>query len=535
MSCLPFSLVRPLSLALAGGALLAAPALAQDPAWQGWWGLHRQDYLIPNRLPGAEKLNDPEAANETTASRTPAIAKKAREFALDHLEDAHDGVRMSAALVIGRVGGVAGAEAILKRLPHEDGVVGYGMLLALGLGATPVGIDALLDISTDSLWGRVKLDVHADSYATIALAMAREHGGGSRIEKPFHKQLRKRKRDDEDSYSALCFLAISPTDDLRDFALKRIDDGQANTAVRRRAAESLAVFDDEKTAKQLKKALTRGADIEFRRTAALAIGEVDSEDMAEFLVEAYDDEAEQAVRQNLLTSIGRIGGHEAFELLLKEWEKGNTQIRAFALLGLSLMAREGTDMRAARVLEQAFQEARSESERNGAMLALGIGRVREGIPVLKEVLLDGSNAQVRGNAAQALGMIGGEAARAALLEAAADDQSPQLVGMILTGLGLVGEAEDAPLMIELFKGLGNAESRVAAVWALSLHGSEEILSLLFDLAEDQSEDNPTRAAAMRGIGMMLEDGPRPLTGRLTRLHNSAEEPDWISYIWGLEI
>lgn len=491
--------------------------------------------MVPNRLPGAEKLNEPTAADETVASRAPAIAEKARKFALDHLTDQHDGVRMAAALVVGRLGGVEGAEAILKRLPHESGIVGYGMLLALGLGATPVGIDALLDISTDSLWERVKLDVHADSYATIALAMAREHGGGSRITKPFHKQLRKRKRDDEDSFSALCFLAISPTEELREFALKRASDGQAHTAVRRRAVESLAVFDDEAVAKSLKKILTRGADIEFRRTAALAIGEVDSKDMTEYLVEAYEDEAEQAVRQNLLTSIGRIGGHEAFELLLEEWENGNTQIRAFALLGLSLMAREGTDLRAARVLEQAFNGARSESERNGAMLALGIGQVKDGVPELREVLLEGANARVRGNAARSLGMIGGEQARTALLEAAADNQSAELINQIMTGLGLIGNAEDAPLLKELFEGIDNAEARVGAVRSLSFHGSEPILDLLFNLAEDQSEDNPTRAAAMRGIGMMLEDGPRPLTGRLTRLHNSAEQPDWVQLIWGLEI
>lgn len=530
-------LARTLAAAALAGSTLAGSALAlQDPpAWQNWWTQHRQDYLIPNRLPGAEKLNDPEAQDETTASRAPAIAEEARVFALEHLEDAHDGVRMSAALVIGRLGGTEGAEAILERIKHESGFVEYGMVLALGLGATPAAIDALLDISEDSLWGRVRLDLHADSYATVALAMAREHGGAARIDKKFNKQLRKRKRDDEDSYSAVCALAISPTEELRDFALKKVEDEGANTAVRRRAVTSLATFDDEKVAKVLKKVLTRGKDIEFRRTAALAIGEVDSKDMEEFLVEAYADEAEQAVRQNLLTSLGRIGGHQAFELLLEEWEDGNTQVRAFAMLGMALMAREGTDARASRMLEVAYQEARSESERNGAVLAMGIGQATGGVSILREVLLEGSNNAVRGNAAMALGMIGTEEAHEALLEAAAENQSPELIGNILTGLGLIGDAEDAPLMKELFEEFGNAEARVAAVWSLALHGSEAILDLMFELAEDQLEDNPTRAAAMRGIGMMLEDGPRPLTGRLTRLHNSAEQPDWLQYIWGLEI
>ena len=529
---------RPLALALSLLSwILGAPAAAaQDPpAWQQWWQGHRQDYLVPNRLPGAEALNDPEAQDETSASRAPIIAEKAREFALEHLEDQDAGVRMSAALVIGRLGGVEGAEAILDRIPHESGVVGYVMLLALGLGATPNGIDALLDVSTDGLWKRHRLDVHADNFATVGLAFAREHGGAARLDKDFHKQLKKRKRKDEPSYSALCFMAISPTEELREFALKKLADGQAHTFVRRRAAESLGLFDDEEVAKALKKYLKRGADIELRRSVALSIGEVDAEGMEEFLVEAYEDESEQAVRANLLTSIGRIGGDAAFDLLLEESEKGNTQLRAFALLGMALMAREGTDPRAVRVLEDAVLQAKSDSERNGAVLAMGIARAEGGVPLLRDVLLEGASASARANAALALGMIGGEEARAALLEAAAKEQSAELVVRLITGLGLVGEAEDAEVLIELFGDLRGTEVRQPAVWGLALHGSERILDLLFDMAEDQSEDNPTRAAAMRGIGMMLEDGPRPLTGRLSRLSNPAARPDWLDGIWGLEI
>jgi HEAT repeat protein len=530
----------PWCLLLLGSVLacLALPVLAaqggqgEAPQWTDWWRAHRQDYLVPHRLvPSSEE--QAEGEDGTAAKRKIPKVEEVNEFARAQLTDPMPGVRTAAAFLLARTAGAEALPQLLERLEKEDGVMQHSLLLAIGMCAEPDAIEALMDIIKDGMLGRQRLNLRGPAYATLALGLAREQGQKERVDKELGKLLRQRKVDDEVVHAELMLAALSPAPDLEELCMEQLRNRQAPVWVRRRAAASLASYPSPKAAKVLLDTFGDASDVDLVRTIALALGAMPGDEHAKALIKLYGKEGEQHVRAHLLTSLGRNAGVGTLDALIEAYEGSNTALRDFALIGLALYTRDIEAPRADDVLLKALADRSSDTRKEVVALACGLGRVEGAITQLAELLATGDTQPVRANSALALGFIGTAAAREHLLAAGANQKGSQTLPEVIGALGLIGDSRDGEQLVAWTKGLSATERRASAIPLLALHGSVEVIDGLVSFGGDQSEDGPTRAAALQALGLLYEDGPRPISGRPLRFELPALTPEWMAMLWTL--
>jgi HEAT repeat protein len=521
---------------LAGLALLgsALPARAQQeaPEWTEWWSAHRQDYLVPHRLVPSKEEQEAEAEGTVTLKKIPKV-EEINEFALTQIDDPWPAVRLAAAFLLARTSGEKALPVLLARLEKDDGSQQHPLLLAIGMTTAPEAVDLLVDVIEDGMLGRQRLALRSDAFATLGLGLAREHGQREAVDAAIEKLLKRRKLGDEVQHALLTLAALSPSPALEEYCREQVRNRQAQIFVRRRAAASLASYPGEKSAKVLLDTFKDASDVDLVRSVALALGAMPGDGHAKALVKLYEREGEQHIKAHLLTSLGRNAGVGTLDALIQAFEGGNTALRDFALIGLALYTREHEAPRADQVLLAALADRSSDTRKEVVVLACGLARLPEAVTPLAELVANGATQPVRANAALALGLIGDEAAREQLLAAGGNQKGSQTLPEIVGGLGLIGDARDGETLVGWVRGLKANERRAAAIQFLALHGSLEVIDGLVQFAGDQSEDGPTRAAALQALGLLYEDGPRPISGRPLRFERNPTFPEWLASLWAM--
>ncbi len=498
-------------------------------AWWMWWEFGKLEFLRP--------AHDVVALSPRTVTAgvtlDDAMAREARRDEVlmavrPLLADADPAVRASAVTTIGRLAGAAFTDGIIALLRDPAPEVRSRAILALGAAGSARAAQTLLAIARTGRAAKDGDDLGPDArpLAILALGMARRRG----LAQDFSAEIaaifaEAKRRDAEDLGTAAEFhAALAPADGLVTILEAAATDRNAPDALRARHIELAAVARPlpatPAVVRGLQDALA-GRGVETRRSAAIALGRTEHELVAPHLMTAFEVEREPLARGFLLIAIGRRGGDRAKTFLAEQMNSGDAALRPWAALASALIVRraDAPELRAA---------IRSADIPDGARcLALGLAGDAASVEKTGAILREAAAPADRLYAAAALGLIGGDEAHDVLVSALVHEKDEQIRTEICQALGGMGRPADAA---RIAGALAQTKSgRRAAHWgaAAGFHRTEEMLTALMKLVADPATTPAARAAAVEGLGLLLDPAPRPTLPALLRDANFAVMPSWL--------
>jgi HEAT repeat protein len=214
--------------------------------------------------------------------------------------------------------------------------------------------------------------------------------------------------------------------------------------------------------------------------------------------------------------------NRVYDTLRTNLRKGSYHSKPFAALALGIMGRAPRHAGNVEVFRELlrfeFREYRGDPKNRGAYaLALGLLDDRRSIGDLAKVLADrGEVGRLRGACATALGLLGGPEAREVLARTLADPDDRDLRHDTVGALGLRGTAdlEVMSWMLRDRKSPSVLQGAVAA--ALAQAGDRAAVDLLVTVAGDASVQDLNRAAAVTGLGLLVDPHDVPRLRDLSR-------------------
>ncbi|MCK6447018.1 MAG: HEAT repeat domain-containing protein [Planctomycetes bacterium] len=513
---------------------LAAEA-SDEATWWMWWEYNKLAYLPATPL--AIELErrtgefDAEARRAATAQELDALRQAQREALASGVRDDDAVVRAEAVIALARLGAAPNLELLLGALTDRSLEVRHRAILALGVSGSPKAFGCLESLARTGAVreGGPQVSTRAREFALLGLALGRRAGSFDvRADRAVFEILIERKtaRTDSIVVAALAYHALAPSPELETAVLSIAKDAQAPTPLRARAIESLSSVDRQETLSALQHWLS-GAELELRRSAALVLGRSRHDLALPPLMTAFEVEVEPLTKGFLLVSIGEQGGTKARDFLIRTVEKGDAVWRPWAALGLGILARNADDAVARDAVRRGVKSERNADAIGAYRIGAGLARDRGSVPELAQALVAVSDPRQRMYAATALGLVGDEAALKALRARLDDERSPLVRVAIAQALGHCGKSEDAPRLVSVLGDVREPALQGLAAVAMAFHGSRSALVGLTELSRAESTGAASRAAALNGIGMLLDHRPPFALSCVSRHSNYTLYEDWL--------
>lgn len=516
-----------------GGEEFIAYALTQgDTGWRVWWEYNKLEFLRPNRFELDTGRDD--APGRTFTSQLDFMRRVSSPPLVEALRHRDARIRAAAASALGRFGGPDVVELLQPLLSDTNLAVRDAALLGLGASGRAGAGELLFDLAVDGeARGVQDLGQRGRALAIVALGLCRKAGLDASYDAKLVDLLRARsgKLSEEVGVAAMTYAQFSPSADLLVLARELAFDGAQSWPVRSRAIEALQHAQDATTLGMLQHLLS-GSQMELRRSAALSLGEYRHDLVVAGLLTAHDLEKESMTRSYALVSLGRQGGVKARERLVEALDSSDSAERAWAALGLGILAREAGDPSLASELAPALKRVKLVGERPAYWLALGLARAEGAFDVLAHELVEARDPQARMYAAQALALLGGERAHGILRERLAVERSDLARSQIALALGVLGRREDVEAIAKSLAGLGDPMLQRQVASALAFHGTSDALVRLGAMLADEKLDAAVRAAAIDGLGMLLGKTQPLALAATARSSNPTLQPPWLREIYG---
>ncbi len=512
--------------------------LLADERWVAWWDWNRAAFLDeaaaskeprtarligPTTHSGCDSIRPPEpfGTNERIASRTRLSAA---------LRDPDSNVRAAAAVALGRLGDDADVAALEGLLDDADRGVRNDAILALGANATNRAVRVLSQIALDgSLAGdhRAAVSDVARPLAVLALGVASRRGARTATG-VFVRALAEHDRGEEGERmrtAALLHTDLVHGDALRVLARDTLEQPELDVAVRCCAVEALDF-----TAADSRRAILEslnGRELSLRRSAALTLGRTKSPLALPSLMTAFEMENEHFTRALILISIGEHGGADARTFLLEQMVKGPKSLRAFAAIGSGLCARDARDAVVCAAIRDAWKRENNHDHADAYLLAMGLARDADAVPLLMEVVHQSGSSLSRSIAAQALALAGGPAVRDTLRQQLAADSCPYARSIAAEVLGAIGDASDAERIVAALGNLRSPDERVRLANALGRLGGPPAYAALVRSLDGDELTARERAALLQALGQVLDPHPERCLSSLARAANYTVFPTWL--------
>jgi HEAT repeat protein len=544
--------------AVRGGPLTTGAAWTPDGGeddWWLWWEMNKLRFLKPHRLALSESGTgaitrgfDASAGGPVDTFGThvgSSLASQVRAellpvlLTLVHDEDAV--LRARAAVTLGRLGGKEAVEPLTALLSDSQMVVRHAAILGLGATGAMEAAPTLLHLAQDgTLPGGDghQLSSWARPLAFVALGLGRRHGMSPVLD-GFVADLAQSAAQERSELgtAALLYQTLSPCDDLARLARDLVADEDADPALRCRATETLGQAGDAAELPSLTHLLGDG-QLEVRRSAALALCGLRHSLAVPALETAYELEEEPVARGFLLLAVAEQGGDGAREFLVKAARGGPQAARPWAALGLGLLARsldepgDAVQQKARAAICTTLREGLSTEANHSAigawMLAAGIARDTQIVPPLRDAMIRSKDQRLRMFAALSLAMIGDTESRPLMLEQLELEQAPLAIIGLTQALGAFGVAEDGPALVEAVHEMRAPSTQALLAVALAFHGSESAVTGLMAVARDETASSAARAAAVDGLGLLLDRQPGLMLQEVAADSNFSVFPDWVN-------
>ena len=190
--------------------------------------------------------------------------------------------------------------------------------------------------------------------------------------------------------------------------------------------------------------------------------------------------------------------------------KGSRQLRPFAALALGLYARHDGHAGAASILVRDLEETSNAEVRSALAVAAGLSGDRSAAPVLRDIVANRGDPELRGHAALALGLLDDRTEGAPLLRELLDGvHDPSLHREVAQALGMLGDREAVRGLTKLVEGGSTVFVQGSAAVALGGIGGEDAGRALLALLRDDTRPELSRAMAAVGLGLLVD----PTEGR----------------------
>ena len=493
--------------------------------WSYWWYANR-----------ALLLDDDMRARENSAARTgdrsvePRDAfwrAKVRSALALALSDEDDEIVASAVLALGK-GANAADIPVVRRVAldvergaaaREHAAMALGLLDAETTEDATLARSALESIASDKRsTERLKalavlaLGLRADEAAVPFLVAAARRGGGT-WDLPA---------------AGLTALGMTGGDAARDELERLLAPAARGDETMRRvyAAHGLAKLRDPGSAPALIAALDDDAK-DVRRSAALALGRVapaGDQDVVAVLREVLEKDRDRGVRSTAAISLGLIGGDAAIVALRAAYEKDDTSVRAFAAIGLGVIARRGGRPRVVVPLLRDLQRGARQELRGAVCVAVGLAGLSEAAPALREIVQGGGDPKLVAHAALALGLVQDrEAAPEILRKELRRSNDSVLRGEIARALGMLGDVRTLVELDDMAEFGGSEHDRIVGCLGLGRVGGAESAALLIDILGSEKHSRLERHMAGNALGLLLD----PSEGR--RTGSVPADLDWFMF------
>lgn len=533
-----------------------------EDGWWLWWEMNKLRFLTPNRLAARSDTGSPAVTHGNDAARglsrtgmgrdarfgsgvgsnTASDARLELLPLLTSLTQAEDAtLRARAAVTLGRLGGRDAVAPLTALLSDNQMIVRHAAILGLGATGAMEAAPTLLHLATDGTLpgdNGSQLSSWARPLALVSLGLGRRHGMSAVLD-GFVAELASAETAErpELGTAALLYQDLAPSEALSAFMLATVDDEQAEPGLRCRATEALGQLGDAAQLSRLTHLLGAG-QIEERRSAALALSGFEHPLALAALKTAYELESEPVARGFLLLSVAEQGGQGARDFLVRAARGGAQSARPWAALGLGLMARGMADRgelaeqpayaEVCAVLREGLGSEANHSARGAWILASGIARDAGSAARLRDVMVGSKDQRVRMFASLSLAMIGDAESRPLMLEQLRHEDAPLAIVGLTQALGAFGVADDGPALVAAVNEMRVPATQALLAIALAFHGSESAVFGLMQIARDDQATAPARAAAVDGLGLLLDDQPGLMLQEVAAASNFYVFPDWVN-------
>jgi len=521
-------------IATPGGGRRPAPKAMTFENWLFWWA-HNRDAIVL----------------EWTAPR-PALAEDARARIIAALEEtgatagAHPAIREAALIALARADGTGErARYLVKHAAPKSGTAEGAVLALAMLPAAPPEVRELLIAAADDASRPKGVRVRA----VLVLGLLRDASDEA------FGCLERRVRGNALDLSVSAFLAMGLAGDasrvpgmVGGLESGKVGGRKLRDLERAHLAGALGRIGDARAIDTVLRVL-RGKGLHARRAAAIALGGLvpaappDRQPaLVGKLARALGAERDPTARNFFVVSLGRICGDartdvraktRCLKLLTGEFQDGHeTRERPYAALALGL-AREG-DAAVSERIRRALAELRGDEVALGA-LAISLGLLgddgAETTKLLARIAADrGLEKKLRGSAVVALGLAGVESAkpvvRGVLMER--EDRDLRIDAAIAARL-LGDEEAEAPLIAVLTHPKSSQFVLAGAARALGAVGSAKSIDALIRILEPGTEHGAypdvTRVHAAAALGRLASGGDDPLARLAEDFPHRATTPE----------
>ncbi len=268
------------------------------------------------------------------------------------------------------------------------------------------------------------------------------------------------------------------------------------------------------------------ADLGARRAATVALGLVGhagASRVIDRLGEMLSHESDAVSRHFAAVSLGRIGGPIACSHLLTAFKKPRDDMRPWLALALGLCERTTPSDSVTPLLISRFKEESNTDSQAACLLAIGLGRSDEGLPVLAEALRRG-RLNIAGAAALALGLSGNASAAGPLRDSLATTTNVDVLRQTALALGILGDSASIPALLELIRTTNNPYVASYAAIGVAFMGDSNAAGPLLDLIHHQGPMGVTTAYAVTAVGQLFDADRRPALSRLAAGDNYLARP-----------
>ncbi|HVK07386.1 MAG TPA: HEAT repeat domain-containing protein [Gemmataceae bacterium] len=394
---------------------------------------------------------------------------------LDHLGDAHEGVRAVAAAALGQLHALDALPALAGLRDDPSELVRQEVVGALGvIGGAGVRTDLR----------RAQITVRVRRRGLRFGWVFGRRGAAAPAHQPDRVEL---------AVTTLRAALADPSAAVRVGATQAL--GEIGPAAGEAVPDLIGVL--------------RDADETVRCRAAEALGRIGAEAAVPALTDELADPS-PAVQEAAARALGAFrlaaeGAVSALVLLLQHPEEGVRQAAADAIGRIGTLPEEAT---ATLVDSLASRDTLVRAQTAEALGAIGEA-AGDAVPALVEALDDGSD-RVRAKAAEALGKIGNGAAEVAVpsLVRALRDKDNWVSALAAEALGEMGEAAEEAVP-SLVRSLGHINPLVRANAAEALGKMGEVAAVALPALEKAAgdEDGGVRAQALRAVGEVAGPGP----------------------------
>jgi len=507
--------------------------------WETWWHYNKDALLdlreIMGRVPVSGSsdffLGREKRAQATSRPSQKVIETEVLPVLLDALKSPEAELRNAALLALGKLGQGTTPQFLLYFVQDKDRSVREAAVLTLGMMGNREATPALVQLLENGpeagrLRGR-EAETRLRATAAIALGLLGDETATRSLLQALN---RKEALKDVPVCAAVGLGLLRPRSDEAVQALVAVltDAKGRDAIVRAHAANALGrIFQDRRgsVAPQVRSALERALtdqEVEVRRSAILALGlcSLPEDPATKLLARTLHDEPDTTARYWAVIALGRIGGETSRKELDEALRRGDPEMRAYAALGLGLLARAGSgdadaNRRSLAHVMDTFREEKVPCVRGAQAIALGLASYDGAREPVKQALVSSGEPAFQAFACVALGLLGARDAKETLLEVLRSSR-PEVQSEAAIGLGLLGMREAIRDLTPLLHAKGSLWHLGSVSQALGLIGDATAVPPLVEIARNRELPTMTRAFSLVALGMLGERGSLPVLSNVCR-------------------